>query len=91
MDTTDKVSLLSNITTKLNNQVEEVKVKQILSTHPEVIEVHKKTTFEAVDRIKEGEKLCKEAIDKVSVTWELLPEDEKAEKIIEDLWQTKLQ
>ena len=56
-----------------------------------MIEACQKPTSEAIDRIKEGEKLCKEAIDQVFATWELLLEDEKVEKIIEDLRQTKLQ
>ena len=85
MDTIAKVTLLSRIVTDLKKQVEELRAQQRLSTPPKVIEACQKTTSEAVDRIKEVEKLCKEAIGKVSVAWELLMEDEKVEKIAKGL------
>ena len=59
-------------------------------TPPEVLEEHRKTTSEDVDRIKQVEKICKEAIDAVSEPWELLLEVEAVEKIKEDACQTDL-
>ena len=49
-----------------------------------MLEEHKKTTFEAVERIRQGEKLCTEAVEAFSAMWELLLEDETVEKINED-------
>ena len=85
MDTTSKVARLSRIATELKKQVKELKAQQRPSTPPKVIESRQKTTSEVVDRIKEGEKLCNKVIDQVSMNWESLMEDVKAEKIAEDL------
>ena len=70
--------------------MEEQKEQQIPSTPPEVLEVRKKTTFEAVDQIKQGKKLCTKAIDATSTNWELLLEDETTEKFVEDTLQAEL-
>ena len=48
-----------------------------------MIEERRKTTSQAIDRIKEGEKLCTKAIDAVSMTLEVLLEDDTAEKFVE--------
>ena len=55
-----------------------------------MIEEHRKTTYEALEWIKQGEKLCKEEIDEVSEAWEFLLEDESMEKIKEGTCQNDL-
>ena len=89
-DTTAKVGQLSRITTDLRKQLKELKAQQQPSTRPEVLKEHRKTIFEDVERIKQGEKLYTEVVDVVSATWELLLEDEAVEKTKEDAWQDDL-
>ena len=55
-----------------------------------MLEEHRKTTSEAVERIRQGEKLCTEAVEAVSTMWELLLDDEAIEKIKEDARETNL-
>ena len=55
-----------------------------------MLKEHRKTTSEAVEIIKQGKKLYKEAINAVSEAWELLLEDEAVKKIKEDTCQTDL-
>ena len=50
----------------------------------------RKTTYDVVDWIKEGEKLCIEALDIVSAMWGLFLEYDTREKFVEDARQDDL-
>ena len=45
---------------------------------------------EAIERIRQGEKLCTEAVEFIPAMWEVLMEDETMEKIKEYAQQTDL-
>ena len=55
-----------------------------------MLEEHRKTTTEFVERINQGEKICTEAVEYLSVTWELILDDEVMENIKEDAQQAEL-
>ena len=59
-------------------------------TPPEVLEECRKTTSEAVKRIKQGEKLFTEVVEAISTMWEFIIEDEAMDKIKEDACQIDL-
>ena len=90
VDAAAKVDRLSRFATYLREQVEELKEQQQPSTPPEVIEERRKTTSEAIEWIKQGEKLCTETIYIVSAVWELFLKYEAMEKIKEDAWKDDL-
>ena len=89
-DMVTKVACLSHIATNLRRYVEELKAWQMPSTPLEVLEEQNKTTSEVVERIRQGEKLCTEAVEVVSMMWEVLLEDETVENINEDVRQDNL-
>ena len=89
-DAVAKVGQVSRIAVDLRRQVDELKAQQQQRTPPEAIEEYRKTTSEAIDRIKEGEKICKKVIEAILTTWELLLEDETTPKFIEGARQAEL-
>ena len=73
---TTKVSQLSRIAMDLRKQVEELKAQQQSITPLEVIKQCRKTIFEAIDKIREGNKLCTEEIATFYVAQEIILEYE---------------
>ena len=62
-------------------------MQHIQSTPPEVLEEHNKVASQAVARIHQGEKLCTEVVELISVMWKSILEDETVENIKEDALQ----
>ena len=67
-----------------------MKSQQIPSTPTNMLKEHRKTTYEAIEMIRKGEKLYIEVVESIFMTWELLLEDEAVEKIKEDARQAEL-
>ena len=71
----------------MRSQVEELKVRKTPSTSHEVLEERNKAVSKAEEMVRRRETMYNEAVEVVSMMWEVLLDDETMDKIKEDVQQ----
>ena len=71
--------------TNLKKKIVQLEEQRTPNTPPEVLVQRRDTTTQATREIEDAKKACGKAVDQVSQTWEALMDDEKSQRIANEL------